>query len=84
MNAAETDIANRLIESRDLEHIEKEKDETRRRRIISTLTTYRRPDRLAVGDPVPDLTLARLDGAQGVQLAAPRTRPLVLIFGSYT
>jgi hypothetical protein len=55
-----------------------------REAVFCTVSTYRRPDRLSVGDPVPELTLTRLKSDGPVELAAPRDRPLVLIFGSYT
>ena len=50
-----------------------------------TEARYRRPDRLRVGDPVPPLELARLDGQDTVRLDAyAGDRPLVLFFGSCT
>jgi hypothetical protein len=45
---------------------------------------YRRPDRLQVGDPLPALELARLDGGTVRLEALARERPLVLFFGSVT
>ena len=53
--------------------------------VVSTVARYRRPDRLAVGDLLPDLTAVRLD--DGVRLALrdlARDRPLLLVFGSFT
>ena len=41
-------------------------------------------DRLKVGDAAPLLTLKRLDGSGDVSLGMHTTRPVVLIFGSYT
>ena len=69
---------------RDRELIEKQTDPELREAIECTVTTYRRPDRLDVGDAIPDLTLQRLDGTGGVRLSGLRGRPLVLFFGSYT
>lgn len=46
---------------------------------------YEIPDRLAVGDTVPPLTLTDLATGESVPLlAANATLPVVLIFGSYT
>jgi len=40
---------------------------------------------LNVGDAAPDFSLPKLDRSGAVQLSAElRTRPVVLIFGSYT
>ncbi len=40
---------------------------------------------LRVGDPAPDLTLSRVGDGAPVQLSTLyRTRPLALVFGSYT
>jgi hypothetical protein len=52
--------------------------------VLSTLVRYRRPDRLGVGDRVPELEVFRLDGgtARLDELAGPE--PLVLVFGSFT
>lgn len=45
----------------------------------------RRGGALKVGDPAPDVLLASLDGTERVHMVAtPRTKPLVLVFGSYT
>ncbi|MBI2901451.1 MAG: redoxin domain-containing protein [Planctomycetes bacterium] len=37
-----------------------------------------------VGKEAPDFTLKSLDGKSEVQLSKLRSRPVVLIFGSYT
>ncbi|MEM7117862.1 MAG: hypothetical protein AAF614_35860 [Chloroflexota bacterium] len=52
--------------------------------MVCAITTYRYPDKLQLGDAVPDLTLTSLSGVGEVALAAERERPLILIFGSYT
>ena len=53
--------------------------------VVSTVARYRRPDRLGLGDPLPDLAAARLDDGT---LAGLRDiaddRPLLLVFGSFT
>ena len=53
--------------------------------VVSALARYRRPERLAVGDPLPDLAADRLDGGERVELRSlARDRPLLLAFGSFT
>jgi len=45
----------------------------------------RREGRLKVGDRAPDVNLVALDGTSPVPLLGPsRSRPLVLVFGSFT
>ncbi len=44
----------------------------------------RRDGDLKVGDRAPEATLVSLDGQHNVPLLGPRTKPLVLIFGSFT
>jgi hypothetical protein len=44
----------------------------------------RRPGDLKVGDRAPDALLVSLAGKHEVQLLAARTKPLVLVFGSFT
>lgn len=45
----------------------------------------RREGKLKVGDPAPDVSLVALDGVSPVPLLGPaRTRPLVIVFGSFT
>lgn len=53
--------------------------------VVSTVARYRRPDRLRVGDPLPDLAAPRLgDGALVELRRLARDRPLLLVFGSFT
>jgi hypothetical protein len=60
-------------------------DADRRNVVACSLVAHRRQDRLEVGDSVPDLSLARLDGGEAVRLAGyVDDRPLVLVFGSFT
>ena len=44
----------------------------------------RREGRLKVGDPAPDVLLARLDGTEAHLADSLGGKPLVLIFGSFT
>ena len=53
--------------------------------VASTVTRFRKEDRLEVGDPVPELALLRLEDGTAERLAAlVGERPLVLFFGSFT
>jgi hypothetical protein len=56
------------------------------RNVIGMIRYDRRQEgKLKVGDPAPNVALVALDGASGVPLLAKaRTRPLVLVFGSFT
>lgn len=73
-----------MLDPRDRTYVEAEPDPTVREAMRCALVAYRRHDRLAAGDPLPALVLPRLDGTGTVDLGAPRDRPLVLFFGSYT
>ena len=74
----------RLLDPRDRAYAEElEGDE--REVVVSTVARYRRPDRLGVGDPLPDLAVARLDDGTPVGLRDMASdRPLLLVFGSFT
>ena len=53
--------------------------------VVATVARYRRPDRLRVGDDLPDLSAARLDDGARVELRdLVREQPLLLVFGSFT
>lgn len=69
---------------RDQAYIDSIEDEDLKELVYCTVTTYRRPDRLHVGDPVPALEMTPLEEGPKVALNAARGRPLVLFFGSYT
>jgi hypothetical protein len=83
---AETDAGKEalLVDERDQAYIQAMPEGPEREAIFCTVATYRRPDRLIVGDPVPALALVRLDTGTKTDLGAARDRPLVLFFGSYT
>lgn len=56
-----------------------------RETVVATVTRFRRPDMLRVGDALPELDLLRLDDARPVALRSlVDRRPLVLVFGSFT
>jgi hypothetical protein len=53
--------------------------------VLETVTRFRRPDRLRVGDELPDLALLQLEDGTPVELGSlVNGRPLVLVFGSFT
>ena len=73
-----------LLDPRDRAYAE-QLDGDEREVVVSTVVRYRRPDRLRVGDPIPDLAAARLADRMPVALRdLSRDRPLLLIFGSFT
>ena len=73
-----------LLDPRDRAYAE-QLDGDERELVVSTVARYRRPERLVVGDPLPDLHAARLDDGQPVALRdLSRERPLLLVFGSFT
>jgi len=68
-----------VLDPRDRAYIEAEPDDHRREVMRCAVTTYRRADTLAVGDPVPPLTLLHLESDHTVRLDAPRDRPLASV-----
>jgi hypothetical protein len=78
-----TDLDLTRLDARDREYAESLAPE-QREVVVSTILRYQRADRIRVGDPVPQLELARLDdGAVRLDVLA-EGKPLVLVFGSYT
>jgi len=74
-----------LLDPRDREYVESITDAEKRATVVSTILRYQQPDRLQVGEPVPEVELFRLEDASAVRLGElVETRPLVLVFGSYT
>ena len=74
----------KLIDERDIEGLNAQRDPERREAMFCALSTYRRPDRLFVGDPVPYLELVHLGTGEKASLRPTHGQPLVLFFGSYT
>lgn len=61
------------------------KDDTKRQAVACSLIQHRLPDKLKVGDDLPDLTLQHIDGSGNHRLrSCMGGRPLLLAFGSYT
>ena len=54
--------------------------------VVATVSRFRRPDRLRVGDALPPVELLRLEDGAPIRLGSLTTRqvPLVLVFGSFT
>lgn len=76
--------AEAYLDPRDLEYADTLAGDEREA-VVATVTRFRRPDRLGVGDPLPGLDLLRLDDGVQVPLGSLVTdRPLVLVFGSFT
>lgn len=73
-----------MLDPREQAYVDAEPDPVVREAMRCTLQTYRQADTLAPGDAVPPLRLKRLGSGRRVRLDAPRRRPLVLFFGSYT
>jgi hypothetical protein len=73
-----------LLDERDRSYIEAMPNEQEREAALCVVTTYRRPVRLKIGEPIPALELVHLDNTTKTNLGAARHRPLVLFFGSYT
>ena len=56
-----------------------------RETVVATVSRYRRPDRLRVGDRLPLLELTSLEDRSRVTLdSLVVDRPLTLVFGSFT
>jgi hypothetical protein len=72
------------LDPRDRAHAESLPD-GERQVVVDTVTRFRRPERLAAGDPMPRLELTRLADGSRVSLGSlVDGRPLVLVFGSFT
>ena len=74
-----------LIDPDDREYVSRIADAAEREVVLSSLLRHRVPERLAAGDPVPDVTLTRLDPSGVARLdELVAGRAAVLVFGSYT
>lgn len=72
------------LDPRDREHVQSLPPDERGV-VVATVERFRRPERLAAGDPLPQVGLVRLeDGARVSLEALVDNRPLVLVFGSFT
>lgn len=74
-----------FVHKPDLEGVYAETDPVQREAMICSITTYRSPNKLNVGDVIPPLEITSLASKQKVDLwDLAQERPLVLFFGSYT
>ncbi len=72
------------LDPRDREHAESLSHDERDV-VLATVARFRRPERLAVGAPLPHEELLRLEDGSRVPLGSlVDGRPLVLVFGSFT
>jgi hypothetical protein len=77
-------VTERYLDPRDAEYAHT-LPATEREPVLATVSRFRRPDRLRVGDALPNLELLRHDDGSAVQLESLVTgQPLVLVFGSFT
>jgi len=81
-----TDIdESQFVHKRDLEDVNAQTDPVEREAMICSITTYRAPNKLNVGDAIPHLELTALASRHKLDLRTlAQERPLVLFFGSYT
>jgi hypothetical protein len=76
--------ATSYLDPRDLEYAETLPDDEREL-VVRTVTRFRRPDRLQLGDELPQLELLQLADGERVRLMSlVQGRPVVLVFGSFT
>lgn len=74
-----------FVHPQDLEEVHAQMDPQEREAMLCSITTYRAPTKLNVGDAIPQLELTTLTSQQTVDLRSlAQERPLVLFFGSYT
>jgi hypothetical protein len=71
------------LDPRDRAYAE-ELDGEEREVVVATVSRYRRPDRLHIGDPLPALSAVTLDGSWVELPDVARDRPVLLVFGSFT
>jgi hypothetical protein len=74
-----------FVHPQDLEGVYAQTDPAEQEAMICSITTYRSPNQLNVGDALPPVALTSLESRQTVDLRTlAAERPLVLFFGSYT
>ena len=77
-------MAESYLDPRDREYAESLSGEERET-VLATVSRFRRPDTLRIGDQMPDLELLRLEGGDRISLRSLLDdRALVLVFGSFT
>ena len=73
-----------LILQPDIDLVNRQPDAETREIVACTISTYRQPNKLSVGDAAPDLHLTSLGSGLELPLVPRDGSPLVLFFGSYT
>ena len=74
-----------LIDPEDRAFVAEIEDTAFRQVVVSTLLRYRTAECLQVGDPVPAVSLTRIEPPDGVAVPGlVRGNPVLLVFGSYT
>ncbi|MCB8944778.1 MAG: hypothetical protein H6658_13595 [Ardenticatenaceae bacterium] len=74
-----------FVNPQDLTGVYAQPDPVQQEAMICSITTYRAPNKLHVGDGIPHVPLTALADGQSVDLRdLAAKRPLVLFFGSYT
>ena len=73
-----------FVDERDLIRVKGETDPDRRKAMAHSFISHRRKDKLQVGDIVPEIVLASIDGGEDFRLRVQENRPLVLLLGSHS
>lgn len=74
-----------ILSERERSFVHSIEQEAHRNTVACSLIHHRLPDKLAVGDELPDLSLRSIDGVETYRLRAyVGRRPVLLAFGSYT
>ncbi len=74
-----------LVDPQDRAYAAAVEDEGRQATIVASMLRHRVSEQLTTGDPVPAVSVTRLDPPGEVSLDELATgRPVVLVFGSYT
>ncbi len=81
---SETPLVYETVHPGDGEYIATLEDPLLREAAFCTVTTYRQPEKLKVGDPVPAVELTEMTTGAKISTAVQFGKPLFLIFGSYT
>jgi hypothetical protein len=75
----------KVLSERERSFVDGIEDESHQNAVACSLIQHRLPDKLAIGDELPDLSLRDIDGAQSHRLRSfVGDRPVLLAFGSYT
>ncbi len=78
-------VAAALSDPADRAYVESLPPGSERDTVIASLSRYRGPETLRVGDPLPTVAVRHADDLRSVVLTdLVRGRPLLLVFGSFT